>query len=274
MNKEIVRDLVVPGLGLGTHARHGDLAIDLVGAALAEGYRHIDTSRWYGNEEEVGRAMALSDVPREDIWLTTKLLHPNSPPMIDLVGELEESLRRLRTEYVDLLLLHWPRPEIDLDWILGEFSELRRAGKVRAIGVSNFTLELLARALAIDDGLLTNQVEYHAFLDQRRMLEEMRSNGMFLTAYAPLARGSVLQDPTIQAIAAAHGHLPAQVALRWLVQQPGVVAVAGAEDVHQMRQNLGALSIDLEAAEMEAISELHRGLRVVNPAHGPTWDDA
>lgn len=273
MDQEVVGDLVVPGLGLGTHARHGDLAIDIVSAALAEGYRHIDTSRWYGNEEEVGHAIVRSAVPRDEFWLTTKLLHPNSPPMTDLVGELEESLRRLRTEYVDLLLLHWPRPEIDLEWILGEFAQLRDAGKVRAVGVSNFPTGLLQRARMIDDRLLTNQVEYHAFLDQRPMIGLLRSSNMFLTAYAPLARGAVLNEPIIRDIAAAHGHTPAQVALRWSVQQQGVVAVAGAEDVGQMRENLRALTISLDVAEMEAISALHRGHRVVDPAHGPVWDD-
>jgi len=274
MEQEVVGDLVVPGLGLGTHARHGDSAVDLIAAALSDGYRHIDTSRWYGNEEEVGRAIVRSKVQRGHLWLTTKLLHPNSPPMPDLGAELEESLRRLRTEYVDLLLLHWPRPDLDLEWILGEFVSLRDAGKVRSIGVSNFSPRLLARARALAEGLVTNQVEYHALLDQGTMLGLLRASGMFLTAYAPLARGAVMDEPSIIEIAAAHRRTPAQVALRWLVQQEGVVAVAGAEDVAQMRENLGALSFSLESDEMRAISGLHRGLRVVDPSHGPQWDDA
>lgn len=274
MEVERVGDLSVPGLGFGTHNRHGEVAFELVGAALAEGYRHIDTSRWYGNEEQVGRAIERSRIPREELWLTTKLLHPKSPPMPDLEAEMEESLRRLRTDYVDLLLVHWPRPDLDLENILSTFVALRERGQARAIGVSNFPTGLVEKALSLADGLLTDQVEYHALLDQDRLLAVLHEHGMFLTAYLPLARGKVLQEPLIAEIAASHGWSPAQVALRWVVQQHGVVAIPGAETVEQLKENLGALTIALDASEMTAISGLRRGVRVVDPAHGPGWDSA
>lgn len=272
VDQETVGGLVVPGLGVGTHNRRGEEAFALVGAALAEGYRHVDTSRWYGNEAEVGRAIERSDVPRDRIWLTTKLLHPKSPPMPDLVAEMEESLRRLRTDHVDLLLLHWPRPDLDLAWILETFVALRDAGMTRTIGVSNFPAALLEEALGMVPDLVTNQVEFHPLLDQRPMLTRLRDRGMFLTAYLPLARGAVLSEPVVRAIADACGRTPAQVVLRWAVQQAGVVAIPGAETLEQMRENLGALDMALDASDMAAIAALHRGHRVVDPDHGPVWD--
>lgn len=272
MQIEHAAGLAVPGLGLGTYGRLGDAATDIVGAALAEGFRHIDTSRWYGNEAEVGRAIAQSSVRREDFWLTTKLLHPKSPPQPDIAAEMDESLRRLRTDHVDLLLIHWPRPDLDLDWVLGEFVALREAGKTRSIGVSNFPEELLLRARSIADGLVTNQVEYHPFLSQETQLATLRESDMFLTAHSPLARGAVFHEPIIDEIAATHGLSPVQVALRWLVQQSAVVAIPGAETVEQVRENLRVLTAQLADDEMRAIASLERGLRTVDPAHAPEWD--
>ena len=137
----------MPGIGFGTLGNVGDTGCALVEAALAEGYRYIDTSRFYGNEEAVGRALARSSVPRADIWVTTKLLHPRTPPQPDLAVELEKSLRLLQTDYVDLLLIHWPNPQVPLEWALGEFVKLREQGKTRTIGVSNFPKDLLRQAL-------------------------------------------------------------------------------------------------------------------------------
>ena len=272
MEKELIGKYTMPGIGFGTLGNTGDAGCALVEAALAEGYRYIDTSRFYGNEEAVGRALARSSVPRSDVWITTKLLHPRTPPQPDLRLELEKSLRLLQTDYVDLLLIHWPNPQVSLEWALSEFAALREQGKTRTIGVSNFTTTLLRQALNIVSDLAANQIEYHPYLNQRPLLDLMRERGLVLVAHSPLARGAVLNDPVLQEIAARRHLSVAQVALRWLVQQERVVAIPGAVDVEQLRENLKVLDFTLTNDEMNAISALARGVRIVNPPHGPTWD--
>ena len=274
MNKERLGNYTMPGIGFGTLGNVGDAGRELVEAALAEGYRYIDTSRYYGNEEAVGKAMARSSVRRDDIWLTTKLLHPKTPPQPDIAFELDKSLRLLQTDYVDLLLIHWPNPAVSLEWALGEFAALRRQGKVRTIGVSNFTTALLRQSLDIVPDLAANQVEYHPYLSQRPLLELMRSRGLVLIAHSPLARGALLDDPVMQEIARRRHLSVAQVALRWLVQQERVVAIPGAQNVSQLRENLAVLDVTLAGDALAAISALDRGTRIVDPPHGPKWDPA
>jgi 2,5-diketo-D-gluconate reductase B len=274
METELAGNYTMPGIGFGTLGNVGDAGSALVEAALAEGYRYIDTSRYYGNEEAVGRALARSSVPRGDIWVTTKLLHPKTPPQPDLAFELDKSLRLLQTDYVDLLLIHWPNPEVSLEWALGEFAALRKQGKARTIGVSNFPTALLQQALEIAGDLAANQVEYHPYLNQRPLLDMMRERGLVLIAHSPLARGAVLKDPVLREIAGRRRLSVAQVALRWLVQQERVVAIPGALNVEQLRDNLKVLEVTLTNDEMAAISALARGTRIVDPPHGPVWDPA
>jgi 2,5-diketo-D-gluconate reductase B len=272
MEKELLGKYTMPGIGFGTLGNLGDAATDLVEAALAEGYRYIDTGRYYGNEEAIGKALARTSVPRGDIWVTTKLLHPKTPPQPDLALELDRSLRFLQTDYVDLLLIHWPRPDVSLEWALGEFAKLRKKGKVRTIGVSNFTTALLRQALEIEGDLVANQVEYHPYLHQRPLLKMMRERGLVLIAHSPLARGQILNDPVLQEIATRRRLSVAQVVLRWLVQQERVVAIPGVKNVEHLRDNLKVLEVTLTSDEMAAISALARGTRIVNPPHGPVWD--
>ena len=274
MEQERIGSAVMPGIGFGTLGNSGETATRLVTAALAEGYRHIDTAHYYGNEEAVGRGIADSPVARDEIWLTTKILHPKAPPVSDVVVAAEDSLRRLGVDEVDLLLVHWPTSSTPLEKALEAFVRLRDQGKARAIGVSNFTVEQLGRAVRLADGIAVNQVEYHPYLDQHRLLQAVREEGLVLTAHSSLARGKVLEDPVLRGIAADGGHSPAQVALRWLVQQERVTAIPGAENVEQLRENLGALEIRLSEDEMRRIGSLARGVRVVDPAHAPSWDAA
>jgi 2,5-diketo-D-gluconate reductase B len=274
MEKERVGKYTMPGIGIGTLGNVGDAGCALVEAALAEGYRYIDTSRYYGNEEAVGRALARSSVPRGDIWVTTKLLHPKTPPQPDIALELDKSLRLLQTDYVDLLLIHWPNPEVSLEWALGEFAALRTQGKARTIGVSNFPTALVRKALEIVGDLAANQVEFHPYISQRPLLDQMRERGLVLIAHTPLARGAILNDPVLQEIAKQRQLSVAQVALRWLMQQERVVAIPGVQSDAQMRENLKVLDVRLTDAEMTAISALARGTRIVNPQHGPAWDPA
>ena len=264
----------MPILGFGVYQIPPEATERAVTEALEVGYRHLDTAAAYQNEEAVGRALARSAIPRGDIWVTTKLLHPKTLPQPDLAFELDKSLRLLRTDYVDLLLIHWPNPEVSLEWALGEFAAMRKQGKVRTIGVSNFPMALLRQALQIVGDLAANQVEYHPYLSQRPLLELMRERGLVLIAHSPLARGVLLNDPVLQEIAKRRQLSVAQVALRWLVQQERVVAIPGVQSIEQLRENLKVLDIRLTKDEMTAISALARGTRIVDPPHGPKWDAA
>lgn len=263
--------VVLPPIGLGTMRQQGAQCVRVVEAALAEGYRHLDTARKYGNETEVGAGLARSSIPRDRVTVTTKLAPDELAP--DRVRPaVEDSLRQLGLQDVDLLLAHWPNPEVSIETTLAAMVELRDAGLVRAVGVANHTVELFIRAAAVTD-LLTNQVEYHPYLRQDAVLAATRSAGAVLTAYCPLARaGELLVDPVLQAIAEDHRATPARVVLSWLVHQPDVVAIPGASTVEHLRENLAAVNLKLEATALDAIGRLDRGQRVVDPPHAPVWD--
>lgn len=272
MRMEVVDGLTMPGIGLGTMRLRGRDCEDVVGAALAEGYRHLDTARKYGNEAEVGRALAASSVTRDEVVVVTKL------PPDELTAPLvrrstEDSLRNLHTDHLDVLLIHWPNPDVPLAETLEAMSGLRAEGLVHAIGVANFPSGLLEEATRLVDGLVTDQVEYHAYLGQDAVIERVRAKGMVLTAYCPLARQRLLGDPVLNAIADDYGCTPAQVALRWLVQQDRVIAIPGTATIARLQENLAAMhGTPLSDEQMAAISSLTRGDRVVNPPHAPTWD--
>lgn len=262
----------VPVLGLGTLGRTGDDGRAIVEAALAEGYRHVDTAQFYGSEEAVGQALARSGVPRSDVWLTTKLVHPRGPVVEDFGEAMADSLRRLGTDDVDLTLLHWPRPDRDLEADLAGLVSLRDRGLTRAIGVSNYPPTLLSRALELVPDLAFDQVEFHVFLGGAPLLDLLRARGMVLTAYCPLARGAVFDEPVIHEVAEGHGCTPAQVALAWVLAQDRVVAVPGADTVDQVRDNVGALDVALSTDELAILDGLEQGRRVVSPPFGPDWD--
>ena len=208
----------IPALGLGTFGLNGRVAERIVGHALDAGYRHVDTAQMYGNEAEVGKAIRRSSVPRDEIWLTTKIW-PDRFRADDLLRAAEESVRRLGTE-PDLLLLHWPSSDVPLEETVGALNEARSRGHARHIGISNFTTAMIREALAHSAApLLVDQVEYHPYLDQSAVLGELARHGMALIAYSPIGRGAVFRDPTLQRIGKAHGKNPGQVSLRWLLQQ-------------------------------------------------------
>ncbi len=265
----------VPALGFGTWELEGETAEEMTLAALEAGYRHVDTAQAYGNEAEVGRAIARSEVPREAIFLTTKIW-PDCFGSRQFADAVDERLQLLDVERVDLLLLHWPVFEgTTLVRTMGLLEEARRRGKTRHIGVSNFTTDQLARARAATEGpLVTNQVEYHPFLDQGPVLEAVREAEMCLTAYSPLAHGEAVGHPTLEEIGRRHGVGAPVVALRWLIQQERVAAIPRTSDPDHARENLRAQEIELSEAEMAEISGLARpDGRVIDPEPlAPDWD--
>jgi 2,5-diketo-D-gluconate reductase B len=269
-----VQDVQVPALGLGTYCLNGEVALRMVSYALDIGYRHIDTAQEYRNEAEIGDAISASSVPRADIWLTTKVWLDRFRDG-DLRRSVDESVRRLRTE-PDLLLLHWPNPKVPLRETIRALNDVKRKGLTKHIGVSNFTVALIRKALALtQEPLLVNQVEYHPYLSQRAVLEVLRANGLALTAYSPLALGRVFRDPTLQRIGERYSKSAGQVALRWLLQQEGVMAIPRSSREANAKANLEIFDFQLTGSEMAEISALAspRG-RLVDPAGlAPAWDD-
>jgi 2,5-diketo-D-gluconate reductase B len=263
----------IPAIGLGTWQLDGRVARRMVGYALEIGYRHIDTAQMYGNEAEVGASIAGSQVPRDEIWLTTKIW-PDNFRAGALLRAAEQSLRRLGTE-PDLLLLHWPNPSVPLAETIGALNQVKRRGFARHIGISNFTVALIREARALSEApLVVDQVEYHPFLDQQAVLAELRASGMALTAYSPLAKGRVFNDLTLRRIGERHGKNPGQVTLRWLIQQDGVTAIPRSSREAHAKANLEIFDFALSDAEMAEISALaHPGGRQINPAGmAPRWD--
>lgn len=265
-----VDDSTIPAIGFGTWRLWGDECREIVESALDMGYRHIDTAQRYENEESVGRAIQESRIPRDEIFLTTKLDIGNTNAQA-VRSTTEESLERLSTGHVDLLMIHWPEPDIEVEETLEAMQELQEEGLTRHLGVCNFPPSLLERA-ARTARIITNQVEYHPYLPQDRLIEACRSQGMFLTAYAPLARGRVLEDPLLQEIGAAHGKSPAQVSLRWLVQQGDVAAIPKSANPDRALANLSIFDFELSESEMRQIAGLADSTRVVNPPHAPDWE--
>lgn len=260
----------LPRLALGTWQLAGERCRQVVLHALAFGQRAFDTAQGYGNEAELGAALVASGVAREELHVTTKVW-PDHLVDSDPLAVVGASLRRLRLERVDLLLLHWPSPRLPLERTLEALERVRAAGLADAIGVSNFPSSLLRRALRVAP-VVCDQVEYHPFLAQERLLACCRELDVALCAYSPLARGRVLLDPTLRAIAQRHGRTPAQVSLRWLLQQPGVCALPKASSERHLAENLGAFGFTLTRAETDAIGKLACGMRLTAPEFAPAWD--
>ena len=262
-------DAMIPQVGLGTFRLEGEACSELVATALRLGYRHVDTAQGYGNEAAVGEGIATSGVPRDEVFVTTKV----QPQLIgdgDLQRSVEESLVRLRSSAIDLLLLHWPNPAIPLAESIRALNEVKRCGLVRHIGLSNFTPRLLDDALRLTtEPFATEQLEYHPYLDQTTMLARLRRNRLAVTAYCPLALGRVVGDPTIERIARTYGRTAAQITLRWLVQQSDVIAIPKTSHVGRLEENLAVFDFALTDREMSAMSSLVQpGSRLIDE---PQW---
>jgi len=263
----------IPQIGFGTSGL-GDDAGQIVASALRAGYRHIDTAWKYGTERAVGEGIRASGMRREEIFLTTKVSHEYLREA-DFERSTEESLRNLGVDYVDLLLIHWPNPEIPLPEPVAALARMKRIGLTRHIGVANFPVALLDEAVRLcPEPLVTDQVEYHPYLDQSKLLSACRRHGLVLTAYCPLGRGRLINDPVIGEIARARGKSVAQIALRWLVQQDGVVPIPRSSNPTRIAEHLAVFDFALTDDEMARIAGLKRaGARIANPAgRAPAWD--
>ncbi len=262
----------MPKLELGTGLLRNAAGQSAIELALSLGYRHLDTAEMYTNEGTVGAAIAASGVSRSDIHVTTKILPDNMEPEA-LRRSLDRSLVALKTDYVDLYLIHWPTKTMNLAATLEAMVGLRDQGKVRAIGVSNFNVALLRKAIdEIGAPIAANQIEYHVLLDQSAVLRYARSKGVAVIAYAPLARGAFLGLPEMQRIARKHNASPAQIGLKWLLDQDLVSAIPRAGRRESQQANLYSLQVQLDDEDRAAIARLPKGGRVVNVDFAPVWD--
>ena len=263
----------IPIIGLGTWQLAGDTALRMVREALRLGYRHLDTAAMYGNEAEVGEGIRASGVPRDEVFLTTKVWLDNLGAK-DYRRSVEASLQKLRLPYVDLILIHWPNANIPLAETIAAMVKVKRDGLAKHIGVSNFTVALVEEAAAISSELVTNQIELHPYLDAGKVITACRKHGLSVTAYCPIARGNAVADKLMARIGKAHGKTAAQVCLRYLVQQ-GIIVIPRTSKSERLKENFAIFDFALSDGEMAEIRELAqpkgRG-RVVNLGFAPQWD--
>lgn len=270
----------VPRLGFGTWLLYGQMAADAVVDAISIGYRHIDTARLYDNELWVGMGIRDSGIARGQLFLTTKVYASafwsetgnRQVGQDGLRWQTEDSLLRLDTDYIDLVLLHWPSPGVPLQETLAGMAALIEEGLVRHIGVSNVPAGMLLRACEVAP-VFCNQVEYHPFLSQDRLLEAARGLDVLVTAHSPLAQGRVLEDETLLRVGARHGKTASQIALRWLIEQPGVGTIPTATTPEWRRQNWDIFGFELSAEDGAEIAALPKDVRTVDPPFAPDWDD-
>ena len=264
----------MPGIGFGTWTLRDEACVAAVHRALDVGYRHIDTAEAYENEAAVGRAIAEHDLPREDIWITTKVGPSHFAPG-KVRPTAEASLERLGVDQVDLLLLHWPSrgDEYELSDYVAQIAEVQDLGLTRHIGVSNFTKRHIDQTLAVlgDRPILTNQCEIHVFLQNRPVVDHCQSKGITMTAYCPLARGAVSDHPVLNSIAAAHGVTSAQIALAFLLHE-GHMIIPSSGNPERIAQNFAAGEIRLTDDEATRLRALDEGRRLVSIDPTLIWD--
>lgn len=264
----------IPALGFGAYGMSREDMLRTIPPALSAGFRHIDTAQIYRNEEEVGECVQASGLDRADVFLTTKVWVANYAKGA-FAASVDDSLRKLRTDYIDLLLLHWPSPNAPLGEQVAGLNAAVKAGKVRHIGVSNFNRQLLADAVRLSEApIVTNQFEYHPYLNQRLLIDECRRLGVSVTAYCGMAVGRVFDDPVLRGIAGRRAKTVAQIVLRWLIQQDGVVALSRTTNPARIPANLDVFGFELSPEDMRAISHLATSdSRIVSPAGlSPAWD--
>jgi diketogulonate reductase-like aldo/keto reductase len=264
----------IPLVGLGTWDLRGRTCARIVEQAIRLGYRHIDTAEMYDNEREVGEGLRASGVPRNDVFVVTKVWPSHFAPRA-LERAAKDSVQKLRLTDVDLLLLHWPNPQIPLSETLGALCRMKEIGLARHIGVSNFNAALLDEAVALSsEPLVCNQFELHPFLDQSKLIAACRAHEMAVVAYSPIARGNAKNSETLAAIGKAHGKTATQVCLRYLVQQQ-IAAIPRTAKLERLDENFAIFDFELTAAEMAEIAGLaSRDGRIVDWAYSgsPKWD--
>jgi 2,5-diketo-D-gluconate reductase B len=262
----------IPVLGLGTWQLNDRVGSRIVEQALRLGYRHLDCALIYGNEREVGEGLHASGVKREDIFITTKVPHTELAPL-NLERAVKQSLKNLRVSDVNLLLIHWPNPQIPLAETMGAMAKMKREGYTRHIGISNFTVALVDEAVKLSsEPIATNQIEWHPYLDEEKVREACRRHGISVTAYCPIARGRASGDEALTRIGKTYGKSAGQVSLRWLVQK-GAIVIPRTSKVERLSENMAIFDFELSDADMAEVDALAKPAgRVVSVGWAPRWD--
>ncbi|GAF57908.1 oxidoreductase [Psychrobacter sp. JCM 18902] len=267
----------IPVLGLGTWQSTGQDCVDVVSQALKMGYEHIDTAQAYGNEKEVGQGIKKSGVSRDKFFLTTKIFPDDMKFEPEkLIAAAKRSLADLDTDYVDLLLLHWPDDRVPLSETIPALCELQKQGLTRHIGVSNFNIAKIIEAEKYADvPIVVNQVEFHPFIKQKTLQTFLNNHHILLEAYSPLARGDVFDNKIIKEIADKHNVTPAQISLAWILADKHRIAIPKTSNPDHLQGNLDAIKVQLSADDIEKISSLARadGRKIEHPDYSPEWDD-
>ena len=251
-----VQNAALPVLGLGTWQMHGDTCRQSVRTAIELGYRHIDTAQMYRNETEVGNGLRDSGVTREEIFLTTKVIQANLAPE-KVLSSTRESLQKLDSEYIDLLLIHWPSATVPIPETIAAMNDLQDEGVVKHIGVSNFSVPEMKKAIkASSTPILTNQVEYYPGRNQDTLLKYCQENERVLAAYSPLGQGRIIGHPVLQDVGKKYDKTSAQVALRWLIQQQNVAVIPKASTAKHIQENMEVFDFELSDEEMETVASL------------------
>lgn len=261
--------LKMPLIGLGTWKLYAEECKSTVKTALELGYRHIDTADEYQNHEAIGKA--IKSFPRNELYLTTKVaVHDLLPSQVE--AAVPRFLKELQTDYIDLLLIHWPNPNVDLVETLKTMVSFQKQGLVRSIGISNFVRFHLEMLAPYQFPILTNQIELHPYLQRRSLVALCKKMGITVTAYRPLAKGAFEQDPILQEIGKFYGKSASQVALRWLIEQD-IAAIPKAASLQHMKDNLDIFDFKLSPSEMLQIEKLDQGKRFCAPAGMPLFED-
>jgi diketogulonate reductase-like aldo/keto reductase len=272
MQSTTANGATIPMLGLGTWQLNGSVGSRIVEQALKLGYRHLDCALIYGNEKEVGEGLHASGVKREDIFITTKVPHTElAPPALERA--VKQSLANLRVSDVNLLLIHWPNPQIPLAETLGAMGKMKKEGYARHIGISNFTVALIEEAVKLSsEPLVTNQIEWHPYLDESKVKAECDKHGIAVTAYCPIARGRAVGDEVLTAVGNKYGKTAGQVSLRWLIQK-GAIVIPRTSKVERLTENMSIFDFELSADDMARIDALSKPAgRVVSVGWAPKWD--
>jgi diketogulonate reductase-like aldo/keto reductase len=262
----------IPAIGLGTWQLNGSAGARIIEQALRLGYRHVDTAQMYGNEREVGDALRASGIPRDEVFVTTKIPHSELAPAA-LERAAKQSLASLRLSHVDLLLIHWPNPQIPLAETMGAMAKMKREGYTRHIGISNFTVKLVEEVVKLSsEPIVTNQIEWHPYLDEEKVRAACQRHGISVTAYCPIARGRAVGDEVLTRIGKQYGKSAGQVSLRWLIQKGGIV-IPRTSKVERLSENMAIFDFALSPADMEEIDGLAKPAgRVVSVGWAPRWD--
>ncbi|MEI7669709.1 MAG: aldo/keto reductase [Pseudomonadota bacterium] len=269
-----IKNAKMPALGFGTWQLTGNECYNAVVNAIDIGYRHIDTAQIYENEQQVGDAIRKYGIKREELFITTKLWTTNFTTE-KVASSFEESLEKLQTDYIDLLLIHWHNPEVALSETLSAMAELVKKKKTKLIGVSNFPIKLMKEA--IEDckaDIFCNQIEYHPMLVQNELLKYAAKNNVVITAYSPLARGRLKDNSILLDIGKKYSKTPAQIALRWLIEQNNVAAIPKAASAEHAKQNFDIFDFELSKTEHDLITNIDSKTRIINPSFAPEWDAA